>query len=184
MNLTDLASIGSLLSGAAVLGSLIYLGLQVRQTEKNQQALVQQGRAQRVGNAVFNLAGEEISALYHKGARRPETLTGPELDRFLMICRAAFLSAEDSYIQHEAGLMNATAYASFVAGVHANLSSPGFRAAWSLLSPYFGAGFVAFMNTHIAERPLPVAPPDPLERWKAVVSGLYAGASAPTTTNN
>ena len=174
MTLTDLASIGSLLSATAVAVSLVYLALQVRQTEKNQRALVQQGRAERVSRAVFELAQEDYSTLYHKGARHPESLTAPELDRFLMICRAAFLSAEDSFLQHKAGLMDETSYASFIAGAHANLTSPGFRAAWSSLAPYFGADFRAFPDARVAERALPAAPVDPFTRWTAVLEAQRA----------
>ena len=47
MTLSDLASIGSLISGTAVLVSLVYLSLQVRQTERNQQASIRQGRINR-----------------------------------------------------------------------------------------------------------------------------------------
>jgi hypothetical protein len=43
MTLSDLASIGSLVSGVAVLVSLVYLSSQVRQTEKNQRALMESG---------------------------------------------------------------------------------------------------------------------------------------------
>ena len=43
MNLSDVASIGSFVSGVAVLVSLVYLSLQVRQTERNQRALMNQG---------------------------------------------------------------------------------------------------------------------------------------------
>jgi hypothetical protein len=45
MSLTDLASIGSLVSGVAVLVSLIYLSLQVKQAERNQQASIRLGPA-------------------------------------------------------------------------------------------------------------------------------------------
>ena len=43
MTLSDLASIGSLVSGLAVLGSLFYLSLQNRQLDRNQRALMNQG---------------------------------------------------------------------------------------------------------------------------------------------
>ena len=48
MTLSDLASIGSLVSGAAVLGSLIYLALQVRQTDRNQMAAIRHSRVTRM----------------------------------------------------------------------------------------------------------------------------------------
>lgn len=43
MSLSDLASIGTLVGGVAVLISLVYLSLQIRQTERNQRALINQG---------------------------------------------------------------------------------------------------------------------------------------------
>jgi hypothetical protein len=42
MSLSDLASIGTLVSGLAVLISLVYLSLQIRQTAKDQRALMDQ----------------------------------------------------------------------------------------------------------------------------------------------
>jgi len=45
MSLSDLAAIGSLISGVAVLISLIYLSQQIRQNTKHSRAIIQQGRA-------------------------------------------------------------------------------------------------------------------------------------------
>lgn len=52
ISLEAISSIGSMMSGLAVLGSLVYLSLQVKQAEKNQQAIIQQTRSTR--NAEFN----------------------------------------------------------------------------------------------------------------------------------
>src|SRR5689334_6518225 len=48
MTLSDLAAVGSLVSGVAVLVSLVYLALQVRQSERNQRAVLNQGYITRV----------------------------------------------------------------------------------------------------------------------------------------
>ena len=53
MDVTDIASIGSLISGLAVLISLVYLSLQVRQAELNQRAVVNQGL---IGRMVDNVS--------------------------------------------------------------------------------------------------------------------------------
>jgi flagellar biosynthesis/type III secretory pathway M-ring protein FliF/YscJ len=54
MSLSDLAALGSFISGVAVLASLVFLFFQmrqmteqVRQSERNQRALMQQGRSMR-----------------------------------------------------------------------------------------------------------------------------------------
>ena len=44
MSLFDLASIGSLVSGVAVLVSLVYLSVQVKKAERNQQASIRAAR--------------------------------------------------------------------------------------------------------------------------------------------
>jgi hypothetical protein len=48
MSLSDLASIGTLVSSVAVFVSLIYLGLQMRQNAKHTRALIHQARIDRV----------------------------------------------------------------------------------------------------------------------------------------
>src|SRR5690349_18974284 len=115
MSLSDLASIGSLISGMAVLISLVYLGLQVRQAARNQRALMQQGRADRVANACLALAEPGLSLVYNKGLRG-EDLTPEELEQFVLLCRAAFLSGEDTFLQHLSGHFDEVAYESVVAG--------------------------------------------------------------------
>ena len=56
MSLSDLAAIGSLISGVAVLISLIYLARQMRQNTKHTRALIQQGRVERISNQLGRLS--------------------------------------------------------------------------------------------------------------------------------
>ncbi len=62
MTLSDIASIGSLISGVAVLVSLAYLALQVRQTERNQRASIHQGASERSANLVLALSSPDHAA--------------------------------------------------------------------------------------------------------------------------
>ena len=95
MTLSDWSEIAGIASGVGVAVSVIYLALQVRQAEKSQRAMMQQGRATRASEAAFRLAEPGFSALYSKGARAPKELTLEQIDRYMLTCRAAFLSAED-----------------------------------------------------------------------------------------
>ena len=103
MSLSDLASLGSIVSGFAVLVSLVYLSLQVRQAERNQRALMQQGRANRVSDNSFRVAEPGLSVVFSKGSRGDENLTSEELFQFLYMCRGGFLSGEDSFLHHLSG---------------------------------------------------------------------------------
>jgi len=166
MILSDIATMASIVSSAAVAVSLIYVALQVRQAEKNQRALMQQGRADRAWDGAFRVSDPAISAMWNKGMRTPEALTEDELDQFISICRAAHLSGEDSFLQHRAGLLEGAAYRSFVAGLKAyHASSPGLRAAWRLSSHQYGPEYVAFMDAIIASTPR-AAPVDRMVLWQ------------------
>ena len=173
MNLSDGASIASIVSSAAVAASLVYVALQVRQAEKNQRALMQQGRADRAWEGAFRVADPTLSILFYKGMRRPQDLSSGELDQFLSICRAAFLSGEDSFLQHKSGLLDPTAYASFVAGLRGYAAAPGLRAAWRLSSSQYAAEYAAFMDATIRSTPRAEAG-DPLAQWMDVVQSEAA----------
>ena len=88
MSLSDLASIGSLVSGVAVLISLIYLALQVRQAEKNQRAIAAAGRAARSADTLLRMADPGSVDAYWLGGDGDETITETELRQFLLIFQA------------------------------------------------------------------------------------------------
>jgi hypothetical protein len=168
MTLSDLASIGSLVSGIAVLISLIYLSLQVKQAEKNQRALMQQGRANRISENCFKLAEQGLSSIYSRGMSGDETLTAEQLTQFMLMIRGALISAEDSFLHNSAGLLDPSAFNSFVAGIRHFFTLAGLRAAWRLSAPQFGEEFASFMNGMMDE--IQIAPKsDPLALWNATV---------------
>jgi hypothetical protein len=61
MSLSDLASLGSFVNGLAVLISLIYLALQVRQTNRNQQIAIRHIRASRIVELQLALADPGVA---------------------------------------------------------------------------------------------------------------------------
>lgn len=156
LSLSDLASLGTFVSGVAVLISLVYLALQVRQAERNQRGLMQQGRADRLSFMLLQMADSGMADAYFKGVNAPQSLSESELERFLLVCRAAFISGEDSLLQHKAGLLDAAAFGSYAAGVRGQLGGPGLRVAWRLLAHQFRPDYASFMNEQLEQaRPQP-----------------------------
>jgi hypothetical protein len=167
MSLSDLASVGSFVSGFAVLISLIYLALQVRQTKRNQQIAIRHSRATRVVELHLALADIAVAEAWLHGSGSPQEITRTELGQYNNLCRALFFHFEDSFYQREEGLLNDDAFETVVAGVRLSARSPGFRAAWRLARPNFGGRFLAFMDGEVArsaaEPPVDLS----LETWKA-----------------
>ena len=142
MSLSDLASLGSFVSGFAVLTSLIYLALQVRQTERNQQISIRHSRVSRIVELHLALADPAVADAWLHGSGSPQEITQTELGQFINLCRAHFFHFEDSFYQREEGLLNDDAFETVVAGARLLARSPGLRAAWRIARPNFGGRFL------------------------------------------
>jgi len=130
MSLSDLASLGSFVSGLAVLTSLLYLALQVRQTERNQQISIRHSRVSRIVELELALADPSVASAWAHGSSGPQEITQTELSQFTNLCRAFFFHFEDSFYQREEGLLNDDAFETVVAGARLLARNPGLRAAW------------------------------------------------------
>lgn len=67
MTLEQIFYLSQSIASVAVVGSLIYLGLQVRSAERSQRAIMQQGRADRASNAALAIASPELARVFQSG---------------------------------------------------------------------------------------------------------------------
>jgi hypothetical protein len=167
MSLSDLASLGGFVSGVAVLVSLIYLALQVRQTKRNQQIAIRHSRVSRTVELHLALADAAVADAWLRGSGSPQEITPTEISQYYNLCRALFFHFEDSFYQREEGLLNDDAFETVVSGARLSARSPGWRAAWKIARPNFGGRYRDFMDGVVAgsaaEPPVDLSP----EAWKA-----------------
>ncbi|HEY3639247.1 MAG TPA: hypothetical protein VGK90_13955 [Rhizomicrobium sp.] len=174
MTLENIFYISQSIASIAVVGSLIYVGLQVRYAERAQRGMMQQARADRTSTGSLAVADAGLARIWLKGMAGDADLTPVELTQWLLMTRSAFLSGEDSVLQYRAGLMSKETYDTYVAGVRFYMSRPGIRAAWKLHRMQFGPEFRAFTDVILSE--VPVAPAgDALAEWNALVRAEGAG---------
>ncbi len=182
MSLSDLASLGSFISGVAVLVSLVFLYFQLRQvivqvmqTEKNQQSAIRQNRATRTVDIILSTLPAEVAEAVQKGLAGTHDMTLVQLQQFRTFCRASFHNAEDTYFQHEDGLLSESAFATWKAGAAGVFAMPGYRAMWKQQHGQYHPRFVAFIDGFIASVPA-AAPVDQLAQWKAALADETARA--------
>jgi hypothetical protein len=157
VSLSDLASLGSFVSGIAVLVSLVFLYFQIRQVsqqvrqgEKNQQAAIRQARITRAFDWHMGLVEPAVADVWRRGLEGSD-LSATELAQFTSIVRALFLHAEDSFFQHKEGLLNEAAFVTFSNGFGGIMRHPGARAAWKALSGSFNPEMAVFMSGLLAK---------------------------------
>ena len=165
MTLEQVFFVSQSVAAAAVVASILYLAREVRQSERVQRATMQQGRADRASNASLTMATAELARIWQKALSANPDLSHEEFAQWALICRASFLSGEDSYLQHKAGLLDEMAWSSYVAGVRFFMASPGMRAMWKVSAKQFGADFRSFVDDILAKEPVG-CPADSYVAWQ------------------
>ena len=134
MSLSDLSSLGSLVSGFAVLISLVYLALQVRLAERNQRAIIHQGRVEQSADRLLRLMEPELLKPFMKGLYGRE-IPDEELEfqQFVFAMAAIAREAQDLYFQNDLGLLDDTTLQNQLVPLYSALRSPGGKAFWRLM---------------------------------------------------
>ena len=125
MALSDLASIGNFVSGLAVLISLVFLTLQIRQANKNQRAIIQQGRATRISDFLLHVVDPSLLPAWTAGLRGDPKIGADRYFQFMYIARARFISFEDSFLQRRNGLMEEGAFLGHTNAFQQVFNTPG-----------------------------------------------------------
>ncbi len=166
MSLSDLSSIGSLVSGLAVLVSLVYLSLQVRQTERNQRALMNQGVANRISENIRWLTEPHINDLVVRVFAGDTQFTAQELNVLRLRLRSQLISTQDTYLQHKAGLADPMTFDNTLGVTTSHLAQPVFRAIWRSTRTTYAPEWMAYVDKLIDATPL-ATPLDDVARYKA-----------------
>ena len=129
MTFTDLASIGSFVSGIAVVISLIYLALQVRHAQKTQRALMHQARTERVVNACLASMQPDLADVVAKMIAG-EDLSQREKMQAYYYMRIQVAIVEDAVWQCEAGFLDKGSLDTAILNLQRVLLFPAARTAW------------------------------------------------------
>ena len=174
ITLSELVSIGGILSAISLVISLVFLNLQVRQSEKNQRALIQQGRASRTVDIAIGIMNSDFAEIYYRCANGDPGISETQLAQFMGYCRAIFLGAEDSFLQNKQSQLDTLAFVSFTTSLQTIFVSPGVRAMWKMTREWYEPEFAVFMDVIVSEA-VKRHPVNQLTQWKAIVSKETGG---------
>lgn len=169
MSLSDLAAIGSFVSGIAVVFSFIFLALQVQQANRNQRSLIQQARTGRNVESLQKMADPPISELLAQAETEPETLSRAQIWSLYGYGAAVFWSYEDSYMQFNAGTLHAGSWQSDLATLQRILAFPWFRVIWRMARDGMDCGYRDYVDSLMSK-----VPADPSVRFSDFFGAFLA----------
>jgi hypothetical protein len=157
MSLSDLASIGSFVSTGAVVVSLIYLSLQIRQAARNQRGTMHQMRAALSTDIMLHIAEQGLSQAFRAGLSGAPDITEAQFWQFFYAASAILRTTENAFTQYGDGLISEPHFATAKASAKMFLASPGLNRE---------PGFRDFMDALAAEA-AGSAPADLFAAWKS-----------------
>jgi hypothetical protein len=150
MTLTDLAALGSFISGVAVVISFVFLALQMRQSNLNQRALMQQGRTARTLGAFSQMVDPYISSITVR-AQADAELDSSEVNSIMRVVGYWFWNYEDSFLQYRSGTLDKSSWESDVESLKYMLTDPACRVSWRMMRSYMGGPFRDYVDSLMRE---------------------------------
>jgi hypothetical protein len=159
MTLSEFADLGELLGGIAVVASLVYLALQVRQNTRAVRGSTLHLNTDLWASLFLQLCDQEVARAYVAGMVGRPDIKPLHYTQFFFICKAMFLALEDQYYQSRQGILDPEIYAAYERATSSQfLAFPGFRLWWQQTRSTFSPPFVQRIEELLAAAP----PTDPL----------------------
>jgi hypothetical protein len=151
MSFSDIGSLGSFLGAIAVVASVIYLALQIRQAAINQRGTMHQMRAALSTDIMLRIAQPDLSAAFRAGLVGTPQISEAQFWQFFYAASAIMRTTENAFAQYKDGLVSEAHLASAKASARSFLMYPGYAALWKVTRLGREIGFRNFMDELIVE---------------------------------
>lgn len=154
MGLSQLADLGELLSGVAVVASLVYLAVQIRQNTRTVRASTLHQNTDLWSSLFLRLAEPDLARAYVAGMAGQPDIKPLQYTQFFFLCRSMFLAFENQHYQMRHGVLDSEAYAGYERSISTQvLAFRGFRLWWKLNRSMYSPDFVDHVDAMIADVP-------------------------------
>ncbi|MBP6011320.1 MAG: hypothetical protein KBA31_03745 [Alphaproteobacteria bacterium] len=170
MSLEGLYFISQIIAAIAIVASLIFVGVQLRQAERTQRAAMHQARTQRGMDMALRSADAELVSALGYIIRRDPAATNDHFMQISGLLRAMILNLDDVAWQQKAGLLDQATLDNTVVPMQRVFSLPGLRALWQVTRTAYAPETAALVDRLIIAN-MPLAPTvDPISAWRTIAA--------------
>ena len=150
MSLEGFNYIAEIIASFAVIVSLIYLAVQLRQNTNAVRLSTMHNVTEELRDWNKGIAGNgSVASILLRGMQNPDDMGGEDKLRFYCLLYSMFWALENAFVQHNAGALDADEWA----GIRQSFTDfgklPGMQDYWSNRKHWFGPKFQRFMDTEV-----------------------------------
>jgi len=145
--LSDWANIAEIIGAVAIIISLIYVSIQVRDNTNAIRSAATNDAATAMQSWYMSIgSNEQTSIVFYNGMTSPDTLNREQMFQFIMITHAAFLGFQNSFELAEQGTLDPEIRDSITNTLLATKDLPGYKIYWRQRGPLFNQRFREFVD--------------------------------------
>jgi len=154
MTLEELNYLAEIIGGAAVVISLIYVAMQVRQNTQAVRLSTVHNVTEEFRDWNKDIAGNEgLAAIFLKGMQFPSEVEGIEKLRYNCFLYSIFSAYENAYVQQKAGALDLDEWNGIKQSITDFGKLPGMQSYWNERKHWYGENFRQFMDTQVMSVP-------------------------------
>jgi hypothetical protein len=148
--LETLGNLGDFVGGVAVVATLVYVALQIRQNTSATRAATFLGLTNAWQDVLLASARPEVVDLRVRAAADPDSVSESEYVQLALTARVFFRRFENDFFQYRSGTFDPGGWEGYRNSLTADvLASPSLRAFWEQQRSSFAPEFVAYVDAHI-----------------------------------
>ncbi len=150
MTLDDLGNIGEFASAVAVVISLLYLAVQIRQNTSAIRSAQHDSAISKVDSINASMAnGEHTARIFREAAEDFDNMSPDDKLRFIAHANRNFRLWEYSYYQHEDSRLHDEIWRGWSLSMQREFMHPGMRRVWSSSAELYGDRYRAFVESEL-----------------------------------
>ena len=147
MDWEAIGAIGEIVGAAAVILTLIFLSLQIRQNTKAVRTEATTSAATIVQAFYLGLGtNEQAACVWFNGMIDPESITPEERMQFIVLCQSGFMAFQTSFLLDEQGALDTQIRDSITSGILVAKDTLGFKFFWAQRRSSYNESFRKYVD--------------------------------------
>ena len=154
MDWEAIGAIAEVLGAIAVVATLGYPAIQIRQNTKAVRIQTYQAVMDSSNHLGDSPAEQNIDAIYRKGRKEPGNCSAEEWSQFVLIAGQVMNLYEGLYLHHQSGAIDDDFFVNRWKTFHHIMHQPGFRLMWTeKMGAYYSISFTSAVDGLVGEKP-------------------------------
>ena len=151
MSLQDWGAIGELIGGVAIIVSLLYVGLQIRQSTNASRAATNQSFSAQYSDLILQITKPELRDIFWRGIAGLNNLKESEKAAFMALMASIMRTYETFYFERVEGRFDSRMWNGYMAQMFDLYNNEGVREYWAIRKHQFADEFQSYLESHSAK---------------------------------